>query len=206
MEGKGLLRGAGILLALAVLKVGVDGWRDGGAPAPSGEDQLPTLIQEARDSRSGGSTPPAPLKEGDTLDPNRALAEDLVRIPGLKRNLAQALVAHRETHGPFNDAKDLLRVAGIGPVTLARMEPYLEFSRLSSGRRAERVEVAPRVDVNRAGGKELQTLPGIGPALAGRIVEYREKNGPFRVPEDLLNVRGIGPATLKRIQPLLRVR
>ncbi len=63
----------------------------------------------------------------------------------------------------------------------------------------------PRVDPNRAGEAELQTLPGIGPALARRILESRRKEGPFRGPEDLLRVRGIGPATLERIRARVRV-
>ncbi len=48
------------------------------------------------------------------------------------------------------------------------------------------------VDLNTAGVSELDSLPGIGPAIAARIVAYREKNGPFKRPEDLMNVSGIG--------------
>ena len=57
-----------------------------------------------------------------------------------------------------------------------------------------------RVNVNTAGVEELQSLPRIGPALARRIVEYRQKAGPFRRVEDLLAVRGIGPKLLARIR------
>lgn len=53
------------------------------------------------------------------------------------------------------------------------------------------------VDVNRAGVEELTSLPGIGPALAARIVEHREQHGPFRTPGDLRDVRGIGEATFQ---------
>ncbi len=52
-------------------------------------------------------------------------------------------------------------------------------------------EAAP-VDVNTADAELLETLPGIGPALAGRILEYREANGPFRHLCELMNVEGIG--------------
>jgi|GEM_PF-852992 len=61
-----------------------------------------------------------------------------------------------------------------------------------------------RVDVNRAGKEELVTLPGIGPALADRILDHRRREGPFRTSEDLLQVPGIGPATLDRLRPLIR--
>jgi competence protein ComEA len=53
-----------------------------------------------------------------------------------------------------------------------------------------------RIDVNRASASELALLPGIGPALAARIVEERERNGPFASLDDLVRVRGIGPAIL----------
>lgn len=59
------------------------------------------------------------------------------------------------------------------------------------------------IDPNRAGRDQLITLPGIGPALAGRILEDRALNGPYRRADDLLRVRGIGPATLDRLRPLL---
>ena len=61
------------------------------------------------------------------------------------------------------------------------------------------------VDINRAGTEELQNLHGVGPVLAQTIVEEREANGDFHYPEDLLNVKGIGRQTLKKILPQLRL-
>jgi len=60
-----------------------------------------------------------------------------------------------------------------------------------------------RIDLDRATARDLERLPGIGPALAARIVADRAEQGPFRSPEALLRVRGIGPRTLRRIRPYL---
>ena len=59
------------------------------------------------------------------------------------------------------------------------------------------------VDPNHANVAELSLLPGVGPTLAQRIVEHREQAGPFDAPEDLLEVRGVGPAKLEGMTPYL---
>ncbi|GAA1484822.1 ComEA family DNA-binding protein [Brachybacterium fresconis] len=56
------------------------------------------------------------------------------------------------------------------------------------------------IDLNTADATELEALPGVGPAIAQRIVEHREKNGPFASVDALLEVSGIGPATLEEIR------
>jgi competence protein ComEA len=68
----------------------------------------------------------------------------------------------------------------------------------------ERPSTAPEpVDVDRADAAELDRLPGIGPALAQRIVEDRGLRGPFGSLERLQDVRGIGPALASRLAPLV---
>jgi competence protein ComEA len=63
----------------------------------------------------------------------------------------------------------------------------------------------PPLDLNRATAADLDALPGIGPVLAARIVEHRRAAGPFRSPDELLSVRGIGPHLLERLRPLVGV-
>ena len=65
--------------------------------------------------------------------------------------------------------------------------------------------VPKRIDLNRADAAELDQLPGIGPVLAGRIVEHRRVSGPYRSAEDLLAVRGIGPALFERLRERVTV-
>ena len=61
------------------------------------------------------------------------------------------------------------------------------------------------VNINTATLEELDTLPGIGRTTAQRIIAYREQNGPFIEPEDIINVQGIGPVTYERFKDLITV-
>ncbi|NMA02284.1 MAG: hypothetical protein GX923_06940 [Clostridia bacterium] len=57
-----------------------------------------------------------------------------------------------------------------------------------------------KININRATAKELETLPGIGPTRAQAIIQYRNTNGAFRKIEDLMEVKGIGPAIFENIK------
>jgi competence protein ComEA len=60
-----------------------------------------------------------------------------------------------------------------------------------------------QVNINTATVKELQLLPRVGPALAQRIVDFRTANGPFKAPEEIIRVRGIGERSFALLQPYL---
>jgi competence protein ComEA len=62
-------------------------------------------------------------------------------------------------------------------------------------------EASGVVNINSASLTELERLPGVGAAVAQRIVEHREKNGAFKAAEDLMLVRGIGEKTFERLKP-----
>ena len=64
---------------------------------------------------------------------------------------------------------------------------------------------AGQIDLNSATVEQLTSLPGVGPTLAARIVEYREKAGRFGSVEELLNVKGIGEKNLEKIEPRVKV-
>ncbi len=68
---------------------------------------------------------------------------------------------------------------------------------------ASAADAAPAgvVNINTASSAELERLPGVGPSVAQRIVDHREKNGAFKGSEDLMLVRGIGQKTFDRIKP-----
>ena len=65
--------------------------------------------------------------------------------------------------------------------------------------------VAGPVNINTASAAELVALPGIGARTAGRIVEYRQKNGPFKKIEKLMNVRGVGEKNFLKLKEQITV-
>ena len=60
-----------------------------------------------------------------------------------------------------------------------------------------------KININTATAEELTRLKGIGPSHAAKIVAYREKNGPFKLPEDLMQVSGIGQKTFEANQEII---
>ena len=66
-------------------------------------------------------------------------------------------------------------------------------------------EQASRLDLNHATLSQLDGLPGIGPVIAERIIQFREDNGPFKWIEDLMNVRGIGEKTFLKLAERITV-
>jgi len=153
----------------------------------------------------------APLATDERIDPNTADEGELDRLPGVGPALARAIVAHRERHGRFRSLGDLERVPGLGSSTVDRMEPHVALAPgaavAGAGGRSTTVGTrgSIRLDLNRASAEELQALPGIGSVKAAAILRWREERGRFRRVEELLEVPGIGPATLERLRPLVGV-
>jgi len=81
-------------------------------------------------------------------------------------------------------------------------------STTSTGQQNQATEqdaAAPRININTASARELEKLPGIGKGFAQRIVEHREKYGPFRRPEHLLMVRGLSDKRFRALRDLITV-
>lgn len=219
----------GVLLATGLLRAGCaprippeDGL-PGVAVDPS------ALVDSARILATDAERRSRPLEAGERLDPNRAEEAELDRLRGVGPGLARAIVAARDS-APFRSVDELIRVRGIGSSTLEKLRPGLEVrgspgrgDGLSSASRsqatASRRPVLGRgsgpgtgtagtssratsglLNLNRASASELESLPGVGPVLAERIVAERRRQGGFRTVDDLIAVKGIGPALLARLE------
>lgn len=62
------------------------------------------------------------------------------------------------------------------------------------------------ININTADATQLQALPGIGPAIAERIIQYRQAHGPFKNTEDIKNVQGIGDKKYEAIKDLITTK
>jgi competence protein ComEA len=129
------------------------------------------------------------------------------RLPGGSR-VQDVLAA---AGGPTPDA-DLDRVNLAAPVVdgervwIPRMgEEAPPLAPGGSPAPAAGAPTAGPVDLNTATAEQLDTLPGIGPATAAAIIEHRERNGPFRSVDELLDVPGIGDAKLAQLRDLVSV-
>ena len=105
----------------------------------------------------------------------------------------------------IKQAKGMTRYADSSQINLAMritdgmkiVVPYLGQELIIEGRAVGKSsEFVGKVNVNTATFEELQQIPGIGPSYAKRIIEYRNAFGPFRGPEDLLDIKGIGKKKL----------
>lgn len=72
-------------------------------------------------------------------------------------------------------------------------------------RSSTKAEPTGTININTASANDLETLPGIGAKTAARIIEYRQKNGPFKKIEELMNVRGVGEKNFLKVKPQLTV-
>jgi competence protein ComEA len=155
------------------------------------------------------------------IDLNSADRAQLLQLPGVGDSLAGRIEAYRRAHHGFRSVDELRQVGGIGPALLERLRPFVTVEPYE---REEGEPPAPAaigakepevpggkkdgtvrgVDLNTASAARLQTLPGIGPKLAERILDARARR-PFQSVEDLRRVSGVGPKTLERLRPLVTV-
>ena len=93
-------------------------------------------------------------------------------------------------------------VASLLSAALLAAAPSLDATQEKASARSSGKPAAAAVvvNINTAPATELQTLPGIGAKTAARIVEYRQKNGPFKKIEELMNVQGIGEKNFLKLK------
>ncbi|WP_252226973.1 helix-hairpin-helix domain-containing protein [Caldicoprobacter algeriensis] len=134
-----------------------------------------------------------------------------VRYPGvIEVEEGSRLIDVLELAGGATEEADLervnlaLRVQDEGMYKIPKIgEELSEQNPTVSGTTSEQGQ--QKVNINTADEATLDTLPGIGPSKAKRIIEYREQNGPFKSIEEIKNVSGIGDKTFEQLKDLITV-
>jgi competence protein ComEA len=188
---------AAVVAVVAVVVLGVAGWR-ALRPPPPAELSLPRAAA------------PAPIVPTTAPGPVVVYVAGAVARPGVYPVATGARVA------------DALAAAG-GTTPDADLEPLNLATRVADGDRVfvprqgepppavigpsggDGGEAAGPVDLNAATAAQLESLPGVGPATAQAIISWRQQHGGFRSVDDLLEVRGIGPAKLEALRDQVRV-
>lgn len=155
------------------------------------------------------ATPPPTPAATPTPRPLRVYVSGAVHHPDVYALEPDSIVKDAVTAagGPTDEA-DLDRINLAQPVAdgqqiyvprLGEEDPPVQPP---SGQRSQPI-IAVKININTADLAALESLPGIGPALAQRIIDYRQANGPFSRIEKIMEVSGIGPATFEKIQDLI---
>jgi competence protein ComEA len=108
-------------------------------------------------------------------------------------NLAEPLQDGQKIHVPRKGEASVPTTASVSPPRTPRSAP-------------QAAAVQFPIDLNSATAEQLEAIPGIGPVLAQRIIEYRQMRGRFQSVDELLEVRGIGPKRLESMRPYVTVR
>lgn len=126
----------------------------------------------------------------DKISVNTASVQDLEKVPGLDRTVAQNIIDYRDANGPFKNIEELTKVQGID--NKQKLDPL-------------RKHLTAKLDLNIASADQLQRVPGIHQSLAQNIIRFREANGPFTSVDDLSRIQGIDNFKMEMIKKYVQV-
>lgn len=154
-------------------------------------------------------------KPKQMININTAGIKELSTLPGIGPAYAQNIINHRNKNGLFSTKTELLQVEGIGRARFNKIKALIVLGKTDSTR-AKKLQITEiktskakppatlrRINVNKATAQMLTSLPGIGPAYAQNIINYRLKHGSFTTFEELLKVKGIGKKRLEKLKPFI---
>lgn len=151
----------------------------------SGGDPLPASATQ--------SAPPTPAAASATVHVSGAVVRPGLVVVPVSARLADAIAA---AGGAAHDAA----LDGVNLAEPVRDGGHIVIPTVGDATH-DRGSADTGIDLNEASASEMTALPGVGPVLAERIVQYRLEVGPFRDVEDLLDVAGIGEAKLATMRP-----
>ena len=140
------------------------------------------------------------------FDPNTATYNELINA-GLNSRQARTLINYRNSGGSFREKDDLGKVYGITGEKVDSLRPFIRISGNKEVKIKPNDQVArsvqKRIDINKCDSAALESLPGIGPVLAARIIKFRNLLGGYYSVEQLKEVYGLPVETYNRISGML---
>uniref|UniRef100_UPI002627CD7D helix-hairpin-helix domain-containing protein n=1 Tax=Hydrogenimonas sp. TaxID=2231112 RepID=UPI002627CD7D len=149
------------------------------------EEEIPDIILE--EAKKGEEVRNEPEESEMSLE--SVTLTELMTLHGMEEDIAVEVIRYIHSHD-IESLDELLELEGIDKQTLKVWAEGLHS----------------RVDVNTAGVKALSKIKAIGKKLAEKIVEFREKNGPFKTLEDMLNIKGLGKKKLDKIRDHIAIK
>ena len=177
-------------------------WREAPAGIPvsgSGSEREPAASGEAAPQTVRIARNPDPATrevyrqhaprrvENFVFDPNTVSVEDLQRL-GFSERQAQSIDNYRQKGGRFRRPSDFAASFVVADSVYQRLEPYIRI---------------PKIDINRGDSAAFETLPGIGPYYAARMVSYRQELGGYSYPEQLMDIYRFDEARYRGLEDLI---
>ncbi len=181
---------------------------------------IPSTLRPKNTEIAESTTIPTEVKtvESFPFDPNTVTKADLQRL-GLPDKTINIMLNYRAKGATFRKKEDFARIYGLSPTQFERLEPYLRFPKKSesSQKKPRQVlaafendrnddrssKVIAPIDINTANLADWESLRGIGPAYANRIIKFRDKLGGFHDRSQLKETYGLPDSTFQAILPYL---
>ncbi|WP_052323789.1 helix-hairpin-helix domain-containing protein [Flavihumibacter sp. ZG627] len=153
------------------------------------------------------------------FDPNTASHADWVAL-GVRDKTASTIIRYREKGGRFRKPEDISRIFGLSPSLAMRLQPFVRIKPLPVDQSNESAAIKTgkvwnnnnfpvppsatlKVDINSADSLQWLALPGIGPKLTSRILNFRQRLGGFNSVHQIAEVYGLADSVFQIIKPLL---
>ncbi len=140
------------------------------------------------------------------FDPNACTKEDWMKL-GVKEKTAETIIKYISKGGKFKVPEDLKKIWGLSPNQIKDLMPFVKIvstSKIANEKNTNahfsKQKSIKIIDINTADSSLMEWIPGIGPALAGRIIKYRNKLGGFYIKEQLKEVWGLPDSVFQKLK------
>jgi competence ComEA-like helix-hairpin-helix protein len=145
------------------------------------------------------------------FDPNTCTKDNWIRL-GVKEKTAETIIKYISKGGKFKAPEDLKKIWGLSPTQVKELLPFVKIVPTPKIENEKNINVHfsqknsnKIIDINTADSSLLEWLPGIGPALAGRIIKYRNKLGGYYNSEQLKEVWGLPDSVFQKIKERVEI-